>query len=106
MKTCKLIQRKRRGASDDFRYPHVHSIWRAGDLKTLDQVFEIVPKSIVAKDLGMHYNSFMHRLDNPRLINMDQMMELADLTGISFDGVIELVKNDILSRESNQKPTE
>lgn len=99
-----LIKRKRRAPSDDFRYPHVHSIWRAGDLRTFEQIFEIIPKTVVSKDLGMHYHSFIHRLDNPRLINMDQIIVLSDLTGISLDGIYALIKEDILVREANRKP--
>lgn len=92
-------------AGYDIRYSHVQSIWRAGDLKTLDQIFEIIPKSTVARDLGWNLNSLNHRIYvTPRHINFGHAMELADITGINLDAMMTLILAYIREREANRKP--
>lgn len=82
----------------DVRYQHVKSIWSAGDLKSLTKMFEIIPKTVVAKHLGMHYHSFIHKLDRPELLNLQQLIQLSRLTDIPVLAMIELAVNDIQTK--------
>lgn len=82
----------------DNRYRHVKSIWAAGDLKFFSKMFEIIPRSVVSEDLGMHYNSFTNKLNRPELLNLKQLMMLSDLTDIPLSSIVELAVNDILSK--------
>jgi len=74
----------------DVRYQHVKSIWMSGDLKSFSKIFEIVPKSVVAADLGLHYNSFIRRMSRPDQFLLVDMVGLSDLTGIPIPALIEL----------------
>ena len=82
----------------DNRYQHVKSIWAVGDLTSLHQIFDIIPKTIVARHMGMHYHSFIHKISNPSLLSLDQLIELAKLTDIPVMAMVELAVNDIPSK--------
>lgn len=79
----------------DRRYRHVHSIWQAGDLKSFKRMFEIIPRSVVSDDLGMHYNSFTNKLNRPELLNLKQLFLLVEFIGINIGALVELVAADI-----------
>lgn len=79
----------------DFRYNHVKSIWTAGDLKSFNQIFTIIPKYIISDDLGVNYGRFAKKTHDPCLLSMKEVLEIADLTGIEFRPMVELVLIDI-----------
>lgn len=83
----------------DVRYNHVRSVWQNGDLTSFAKIFEILPKSIVANDLGIHYNSFIRRLKNPRMFELGRLMILASLIGIPIGDLVGLALGDIPERD-------
>jgi hypothetical protein len=82
----------------DYRYRYVKSVWGAGDLTSFSRIFEIIPKTVVSDDMGMHYHSFANKVSRPELLNVKQLMKLAELTGIPLASIVELVANDIKSK--------
>lgn len=66
----------------DERYKNVKAIWLGGGLEKFRKLFGIVPKSIVAKDLGMHNQTINARIDNPEDLSIRQLCLLAKLSGV------------------------
>lgn len=89
-------------SGQDYRYAHVQSIWRVGDVKSLHDMLEIIPRTIVAKDLGWHYHTFLHRVDNPELFTLEHLIALSRLTGIEVSAMMEIVVADILAKDSTK----
>jgi hypothetical protein len=81
--------------AQDYRYSHVKSIWAAGDLKSFNKIFTIVPKYVISDDLGVNYGRFSKKTNDPSLLSMREILELADLTGIEFKSLVALVIMDI-----------
>ena len=79
----------------DHRYNHVKSIWTAGDLHSFNQIFTIIPKYIISDDLGVNYGRFAKKTHDPCLLNMKEILEIADLTGVPFRSMVELTLIDI-----------
>ena len=79
----------------DFRYGHVKSIWVAGDLRSFNQIFTIIPKYVISDDLGANYGRFAKKTHDPLLLSFKDVVEIADLTGIPFRRLLELVLLDI-----------
>ncbi|TDX02195.1 hypothetical protein EDB95_3246 [Dinghuibacter silviterrae] len=98
-----LPLRRNRPLVRDYRYKHVFTIWQAGKLESLRQMFEIVPKSVVADDLGMHYHSLVNKLNSPELLNVKQLVGLEALTGINLAALVELTVADVKANVSASK---
>ena len=79
----------------DFRYNHVKSIWTAGDLKSFNQIFTIIPRYIISDDLGVNYGRFAKKIDDPLLLSMKEIIQISDLTNVDFRGMVDLVLTDI-----------
>lgn len=84
----------------DQRYKYVRSIWVAGDLTSFAEMFNVIPRSTVATDLGLNYDRFSKKVLNPQLLTYREIWRLSDLTGIDFRSLSELVVSDI-----EHKPT-
>jgi hypothetical protein len=85
----------------DIRYKYVRSVWVAGDLTSFRDIFNIVPKSIVAIDLGLNYDRFSKKIIKPELLSFRDIMRLAKLTGIDPKDLAGLVLTDM---ETNKTP--
>jgi len=79
----------------DERYGHVKSIWVAGDLKSFHKIFTIVPKSIISEDLGLNYGRFARKVNNPELLNFQELQHMSKLIGVDLKSLVELVLSDI-----------
>ena len=86
----------------DHRYSHVKSIWTAGDLKSFNQIFTIIPKYIISDDLGVNYGRFAKKTHDPSLLSMKEVLEIANLTGIEFRSMVKLVLIDIEDSQQYQ----
>ena len=81
--------------ANDYRYNHVKSIWSAEDLKSFNQMFTIIPKSIVSDDLGVNYGRFAKKANDPVLFTFKEALEIADLANIPFRSMVQLMLADI-----------
>lgn len=84
----------------DQRYKYVRSIWTAGDLKSFAEMFNIVPRSTVATDLGLNYDRFSKKVLRPELLTFREVKRLSGLTGIDFQALAELVIREIESEKT------
>lgn len=84
----------------DHRYKYVRSIWQAGDLTSFAEIFNIIPRSVVASDLHLNYERFTQKVIKPETLVYRDIQNLARLTGIEFRKLSELVIRDI---EGNAK---
>jgi hypothetical protein len=75
----------------DHRYNYVRSIWMAGDLTSFTEIFNIVPRSIVASDLRLNYERFTKKILKPELLTFRDIKNLSRLTGIDLKTLAGLV---------------
>lgn len=72
----------------------------AGDIKLLREIFEILPGTVVAADLGIHYVRLKTMIENVEDFRLRELYQLAELIGI--EGKILLLLADV-QRESTRK---
>lgn len=53
-----------------------------GTIKRITDLFEFVPKSNVAKDLNMHFNTLQSRIDAPGTFAIEELTEIAELMDV------------------------
>lgn len=74
----------------DHRYSTVLDVVLGGRMETFDQIFTIVPKSVVYKDLGMNYTKFENCLKNPDLFTIRDLKAIAKLIGCDSKIIVDL----------------
>jgi hypothetical protein len=89
----------------DTRYKYVQSVWKAGDLTSLKDIFYIVPRSNVAIDLGLHYDRFSKKVNKPEMLQFRDIVSLAKLIDIEPKALADLVLMDIEANKTQPKKT-
>ena len=59
------------------------------------QIFDVIPKMVVAKDLGMHYLSFLQHMKRPGMFTLEQMIGMAEMMEIPVRELVELAVKDV-----------
>lgn len=66
------------------------SLIQDGTIITFSDIFEYVPKSTIAKDLQMHFNTLQSRIDQPGSFSIQELSKLSDLFEIDPLKIITL----------------
>lgn len=85
----------------DPRYKYVNSVWEAGELTSFPEIFNIVPKSVVSKDLGINYGRFAKRVQEPGSLTFEEAFRLAKLLQISPQSLANLIMDNMESADSS-----
>ena len=87
----------------DSRYKAIKAMLEADNFKSFKDLFEIIPRSVVAADLGIHYNRFVQRINNPEDFSLRELIILSGLIGTTPPVLFNLVMKDIESRKKRTK---
>lgn len=87
---------------NDERYIAVKRMIQAGDITMLHQCFKIIPKTIVAEDLGEHKGRFSKRLNAIKSITYEDMQSLSSLFDIEGNVLYNLIDNQFRANEVNK----
>jgi hypothetical protein len=86
----------------DERYIAVKRMIQAGDITMLDQCFRIIPKTVVAEDLGEHKGRFSTRLNGIETITYRDINNLSGLFDIEISILFKLIVSQALANEENK----
>ncbi len=75
----------------------------ANNFKTFKEVFDIIPRSVVATDLGINYNRFVQRINEPEVFTVKELIMFSDLIGTSPSILFDLAMKDIESKKKRVK---
>ena len=64
-------------------------------LTSLKQVFSIIPMTIVHRDTNIHYATLHRRIQNPRLLTLDNIITIAEWIDVRPDLLLKLALADI-----------
>jgi hypothetical protein len=87
--------------TSDPRYKYLPSIVNTGQLQSFRQIFDVVPMSVIASDLGHNYGRFRRKVFNPMSFTFDDIGRLSSVTGLPWNSLCELVRYDIEGFKSN-----
>ncbi len=90
------------------KYRVVRDLIQGGSITTLYEIFDILPKTILARDMHLNYKSLLKKVDYPSLFTLGDIAQLASLVGISEDSIFNIAKNSIKSnsKKTKDKPSE
>jgi len=85
----------------DKRYTTIKNLISGGYIKSFEEIFDTLPKSVLYKDLGMNSARFAKLLRHPDLFILKDVFRIATLIGVDEKAILDLV---FLSHMSRKKP--
>ncbi len=86
----------------DKRYTVVKNLISGGHLKSFQAIFEIIPKTVVLKDLHIHNQRFNDMLDDVSLFLLLELYELADLLEVDGKIIIDLAHDQYMADQKRK----
>ena len=83
----------------DNRYKGVKAMLETSGFKSFIDIFEIIPRSVVAADLGIHYNRFLVKIEKPVEFSLKELVTLSQLIETAPLKIVELA----LSKNEKRK---
>lgn len=90
--------------SKSLRYRAAKYTVEKGDIKTLNDLFEIVSKTKVSEDLGYKNTRFTELLENVERFTLEQLFDLGKLFELDEKTITDLACNEyLLQKEARKK---
>lgn len=75
----------------DKRYKSVNSLISGGYVKTLIEIFDTIPKSVVAKDLGVSLDRFTKMINDVERFGIRNLFRMAQLIEVDEIMILNLI---------------
>jgi hypothetical protein len=75
----------------DRRYNTVKNLIMGGYVKTLNEIFDTVPKTVVAKDMGTNLARLNKMIGDPQIYSFRDMVKLASLIEVDELAIMTLI---------------
>jgi hypothetical protein len=87
----------------DHRYKTVKVMIEAGHVTEFKQVFDHIPKSVVARDLGTNNNRMTRMITHVEQFNFLEVFKISGLIDIDFRILLNLVATQFLNSMNDKK---
>jgi len=85
----------------DRRYRAIKSLIQSNGIQKFQDIFSIIPISIVKEDMKVNYNTLRRRIDNPQLLTVKDILALSELFEIDSLELMKVIFLDL--KEQKQK---
>jgi hypothetical protein len=90
--------------SEDARYLIIKPMLLDGKIQTFLDIFQFIPPSIVAKDLGKRGPRFTELMNGLEDFTLKEMLTLARLFKLTRAEMFQLVDNQLSTRKNDKNP--
>jgi hypothetical protein len=87
----------------DRRYKTVKILIDNGHVKTLLDLFDAIPRSIVANDFGTNFPRFHRLINNVEHLRLKEIYTLANLFDVDEEKVLRLAHNQYMNKKKGKK---
>ena len=88
----------------DDRYNLIKPMIESDRVRTFGDIFKYIPKTVVAKDLGMNVSRFSDLIKNLDKFRLEDLFHLAELCGLDPRDLFGLVTNEYeLNKSKGEK---
>jgi hypothetical protein len=88
----------------DKRYNTVKNLISGGYIKTFREILDTVPKTTIAKDLGMHHQTFKKLLTHPERFTFKDAFRIAAIIDVEETKILDLIYQQCATdRKSKRK---
>ncbi|RAJ87496.1 hypothetical protein CLV59_101247 [Chitinophaga dinghuensis] len=78
----------------DRRYKVVKSFFEKDSIDQILNVFDVLPISTVAKDMGVNYSTLYRKIQNPRTFTIGDILDIAALIEIEPELLLKLIAKE------------
>jgi hypothetical protein len=87
----------------DRRYKTINQLISTGQLKTLGEIFDTLPKSVVAKDLGISLDRFNKMINDVERFGVRNLFRIAALIEVDEILILNLVYHQYLADKKGKR---
>jgi hypothetical protein len=87
----------------DKRYEVIKTLIVAGHITRFRQIFDVLPKTIMAQDLGMHHQTFEKLLKDPERFTYKLAFWIASLIEIEEKVIVDLIYTQCIENKKIKK---
>jgi plasmid maintenance system antidote protein VapI len=87
----------------DKRYNTLKKLIEVGATTSISEILEVVPKTVIGNDMGMHHQTFNKLVNSPENFTVKNIFRIATLIGVEKMTMLNLIAQDILTRDSKRK---
>lgn len=88
--------------SKDNRYIAIKNLIASGFIIRLVQIVDIIPKTTIARDLGMHHQTFEKLIKDPEKFTFEQAFFIASLIEVDSKVIIDLIYRQYTENKKNK----
>lgn len=89
----------------DNRYNVIRAMIADGNIVTFNDIFEYIPKTIVATDLGKKVDRFNKLMNKPDGFTLEEIYRIGSFCGLTERQIYELVEAEYFKSKSKIKKT-
>jgi len=75
----------------DKRYNTIKVLIETNNIKQLSDVFETLPRTVLAKDIGINYGRFLRKTADLELFDLKEIYRIADFIGVERKSVLDII---------------
>lgn len=87
----------------DIRYESVKAMIDNGRIQEFQQIFQFLPKSIMAHDLGTNNNRMTRLITHVEQFSLEELFRISHLLGVSYKVILTLIHNQYFGESNNNK---
>lgn len=87
----------------DRRYITLQKLFLAGRIESLREVLDTLPKTVLAKDLGMHHQTLAAMISNPQKFSYEIAFKIASLIDVEPHTIVNLIFNECLAAKAKKR---
>jgi hypothetical protein len=87
----------------DRRYNTVKLLIEAGHITEFSQIFDHIPRSVVANDLGTNYNRLARLIMHTEHFTLDELLTLSNFFEVDSKTMVDLAFNQLIRKRVKRK---
>ena len=87
----------------DKRYNTVKKLIEMGAMKSVSEIVDVIPKTVIGLDMKMHHDTLNRHLKNPGNFTLNQIFQLASLIGVDKMAMLNLILQEIFPADGKRK---
>jgi len=74
----------------DPRYGAVKALIESGHIKSIQDIFQFIPKTTIYRELGINFNRFVRAIVDPSIFRMGELVKLAEIFEVDPKRMIDM----------------
>lgn len=88
----------------DRRYNTVKLLIESGNITEFINIFDHIPKSVVANDLGTNYKRLVRLITHTGHFTLDELVTLSNFFDVESKTIVDLAFNQLIRKRVKRKP--